>query len=227
MTQPYEGTDILELLTEATQYNNSIVRYIIKEAPALSDIVDFGAGIGTFPIILRNCGRNILCVEQDSRHKSILQSKGFQTYSNFIEIQNPPSFLYSLNVLEHIENDLEVLKSIYNHLPNNSKIFIYVPALNWLWTDLDDNVNHYRRYSRKTLKNTLEKAGFKVNKIHYCDFAGVLVTMIFKLLKRSSKKIRKSDIIFYDKFVFRVSQCLDPLFNKLAGKNVIAIAWKK
>ena len=54
--------------------------------------------------------------------------------------------------LEHIEDDNEVVADFYDFLPEGGKLLLYLPASNIIWTDLDNKVNHKRRYQKKDLE---------------------------------------------------------------------------
>ncbi|AFK04285.1 Methyltransferase type 11 [Emticicia oligotrophica DSM 17448] len=51
------------------------------------------------------------------------------------------------DVIEHIEDDKAFLASLAQYLPSGSHIFITVPAHQWLWSEVDDESGHYRRYN--------------------------------------------------------------------------------
>lgn len=71
------------------------------------------------------------------------------------------------DVVEHIEDDLGFLKMIYNYTQNNGLVYITVPAYNFLWSNEDKDAGHYRRYTTKSISETLIKAGFKIEYATY------------------------------------------------------------
>lgn len=89
------------------------------------------------------------------------------------------------DVLEHIEESEDALKTVYKHLKTNGHIIITVPAYNWMWSEWDDLHHHKRRYTRKLLLKELQKAGFTVNKLSH--FNTILFPLIF--IARSLIKI--------------------------------------
>lgn len=66
------------------------------------------------------------------------------------------------DVVEHIEDDHNFLKSINSFLVDGGLVFITVPAYNMLWSDEDVDAGHYRRYTLNKLESVLKKAGFKI-----------------------------------------------------------------
>jgi len=72
-----------------------------------------------------------------------------------------------LDVVEHIENDVEALTQWRSRMESGAALIVTVPALQWAFSKFDDDLGHYRRYSRKRLRETLESAGFRVER---CDY---------------------------------------------------------
>lgn len=66
-----------------------------------------------------------------------------------------------LDVIEHIEHDILFLKSLIdkNYVSEKTLIFISVPAHNFLFSDHDRFLKHYRRYNRNSLSKTINEAG--------------------------------------------------------------------
>lgn len=48
-------------------------------------------------------------------------------------------------------------------LKPNKKLFVFVPAQEILWTSLDEEVDHARRFDRHSLQVVLERAGFNID----------------------------------------------------------------
>jgi len=75
--------------------------------------------------------------------------------------------IYLLDVLEHINDQVAILKSAQNYLTQNGKILVTVPAFKFLWSPHDEFVHHVRRYTKAGLKKVLEDSGYKVERISY------------------------------------------------------------
>lgn len=189
-------------------------------------VIDYGAGNGEFCL---DSFQNVdfFAVEPDKYLKEKLRDKGINVLALKKFKNSSVDYVYSINVLEHIENDEEVLQEIYNVLAFNGKLLIYVPAFQFLWTGLDDQVKHFRRYTKKSLSNKLKKSGFKINSLKYADSVGFFVVALHKLLKRDVK-LNKRNIILFDKILFPLSRVLDRLlFESFFGKNIYAYAEKR
>jgi 2-polyprenyl-3-methyl-5-hydroxy-6-metoxy-1,4-benzoquinol methylase len=110
----YYGTDNLEAVANAVNYNNYLIQEIRRWCKITDKIVDFGAGIGTYSSALKEAGYNVLCVEPDADHQQRLHDKGFQCCSQLNELsERSVDFIYSLNVLEHIDDDQTYIQKIW------------------------------------------------------------------------------------------------------------------
>ncbi len=70
-----------------------------------------------------------------------------------------------LNVLEHIEKDLEALRNIRSTLDDGGCAVILVPSGPSLYNSLDQELGHVRRYSEQQLRDTMTAAGFDVEAV--------------------------------------------------------------
>ena len=85
---------------------------------------------------------------------------------------------------------------------------------------MDKKVGHYRRYSKKQLKELFSENGYKVNSCRYFDFLGYFAAFAYKYLN-SNGEIDTKSLVFYDKFIFPFSLFLDNFFSYFIGKNLI------
>ena len=81
------------------------------------------------------------------------------------------------DVLEHLDDDLQVLQALREQLRPGGRLLLTVPAHMTLWSDYDEVSGHRRRYSRPQLMARLSQAGFTVN---YCtEFMFPLLPLLF------------------------------------------------
>jgi len=68
--------------------------------------------------------------------------------------------VFMFEVLEHIEDDREILERVSRDLLKaRGAFFMSVPAKQWLYSRADKHYGHLRRYEKDDLKEKLEKAG--------------------------------------------------------------------
>jgi len=226
----FTATNELHNLKYAVNYNRFLKNLTLATLPTHEKhnlkILDMGAGIGTFAEMLKKDAFDVLCVELDKKQQEIIQEKGLKVFTSTDEIpDNSIDFIYSLNVLEHIENDTEEFIKWTKKLKNGGKILIYVPAFNCIWSSLDTKAEHYRRYTKKTLEKVFVSANIKIQKSEYVDCLGFFAALVYKFLNKNGELTKKS-LLLYDRIVFPLSTVFDKLFCNYFGKNVFVVGVK-
>jgi SAM-dependent methyltransferase len=227
----YSGLqELLNTENYLVNYNNSIVDHCVRKVPQPEVCIDFGAGIGTLSLLLKQkYGIEPIGVEIDEENLLYLTKRQLQHVKDINEVKSGVDLVFSSNVLEHIEDDVKILNIIKAKLNQNGYLFLYLPANMILWSDLDVTVGHYRRYSRAEIKEKLNALGFQIECIYYADSIGFFATLAMKLLGYNSEKGigSPSSLKLYDKYIFPVSKLLDAVgFKWMLGKNVVAVAKK-
>jgi SAM-dependent methyltransferase len=226
MEGQYSGVDILEALESAHNYNDYLTR-LIRESTESKDLIDFGAGIGTFSKRLRTAGYHVKCIEPDPLQRQRLEEQGFDTLENITSVaDDSASFIFSLNVFEHIRDDSVAIREIRQKLKPGGTLLIYVPAFECLWSSLDEKLCHHRRYTETTLRRLVEQEGFAIENVRYADCLGFISALVFHLFNRNASMLTATSISFYDHWLFPPSRVLDRLFDRWFGKNVYVLCRK-
>jgi SAM-dependent methyltransferase len=76
-----------------------------------------------------------------------------------------------LDVVEHVAEDVQSLSVVNDLLEPDGTLVITVPAFPFLWSGHDVVNEHKRRYTRATLRDRLERAGFQVTLLSYYNAA--------------------------------------------------------
>lgn len=201
---------------------------MIRKSTESKDLIDFGAGIGTFSNRLRSAGYHVKCIEPDPAQRQSLKEQGFDTLDNITSVpDNSASFIFSLNVFEHIEHDTVAIREVHQKLKPGGTLLIYVPAFECLWTSLDEKLFHYRRYTKTTLRRLVEQEGLTIEHVRYADCVGFIAALVFRLLNRSASTLTATTISFYDRWLFAPSRVLDRVFGRWFGKNVYVLCRKR
>lgn len=217
---PYTGVENLEVMAEARNYNTWLADLVVRNLGDGREYVDFGAGSGTFALMLADRGHIIRCVEPDAALSMRLLEAGLQAVDS-VDALDPISHLYSLNVLEHIEDDFGAAQKIFSRMEPGGTVFVYVPAFQVLYTTMDAKVGHYRRYSKQRLTEVFRQAGFVVDDVRFADSLGFFATLLFKWLGNRDGRLNRRSLLIYDRYVFPVSRLLDLLVSAFIGKNLM------
>ncbi len=138
-----------------------------------------------------------------------------------------------IHVLEHIEKDREALNIVHELLLPNGKVLIEVPALPFLFSVHDEMLGHYRRYTKKMIKNIVDTNKYEIKDIWYQDIIGVLGSFYFfkiKKTKLSSKdgvQLVKNQGNVYDKYIIPFENFIEKIIRFPLGLSITAIIQKK
>lgn len=139
----------------------------------------------------------------------------------------------ALDVLEHIDADVEALKTIYALLQPNGIAIFTVPACQFLWSSFDDINEHKRRYSSRELETKLSAVGFRIEKLtYYNTFLFPLIALqrlLDTLMKKNHQELIKvpSPVInSILEFIFGMEYHFIKYFRFPIGVSIIAICRK-
>jgi SAM-dependent methyltransferase len=221
----YGGVNNLEVLTEAVRYNRFLVDAGVGASSGSTTAIDFGAGTGSLSVATRRRGLDVKCVEPDTALQRRLREQNLAVYAGLADVvDGSQEFIYSLNVLEHIEDDKGALEALYSKLKPGGRLFLYVPAFDVLFSSMDRKVGHYRRYRRGGLTQIARGTGFVIERAEYADSLGFFVTLLYKVIGSRAGNLSPATVRFYDRFIFPMSRALDRLgLSRLFGKNLMAV----
>lgn len=225
----YVGKDL-----EAMSFADNYHRWIMAElAPYVGAIAaEIGAGCGNFTrLILETKVKELISYEPSADmfkllKESVGDEKRVKVVNEYFCPSVPHKFdsIFYINVLEHIGDDASELVTVHSKLNQNGHALIFVPALPALFSDLDKQVGHFRRYRKEGLADLIETVGFSIVKIKYFDIAGIIPWYInFVLLKN---KMSSGSVSVYDKTVIPFMRIIETLFTPPIGKNILLVARK-
>lgn len=126
-----------------------------------------------------------------------------------------------INVLEHIPQDMIALRNMKHFLKKGGKVVLFVPALPVIYGTLDKLVDHHRRYTKKTLGEVLEKAGFIIKDGYYMNMFGILTWFLAgRVLKQ--KEFHKEACHMLDRIVPSL-RTLESLGSPPLGQSLIMV----
>jgi SAM-dependent methyltransferase len=138
------------------------------------DLLDIGCGAGNMIHHLSRYG-TVKGVEMDPRPVAIAHQRGYDVDQGDATqglAYEDASFdvVTALDVIEHNEDDDAILREMVRVLKPGGHAVVTVPAFMWLWSHNDDINAHIRRYTAPELRDKLEAAGFRVQRMTYNNF---------------------------------------------------------
>jgi SAM-dependent methyltransferase len=93
----------------------------------------------------------------------------------------------SLDVIEHLEDDLAALRELRRTVAPGGALLITVPAYQWLWSGHDEINHHHRRYTRRSLQRVGEQAGWQQVRTTYFNSVLLPVAIALRVLDRDNR----------------------------------------
>ena len=215
---------------------DTIDRYLNKSDNA--KVLDIGCGTGVMLNALEEVGR---AYGMDMSDDAINFSK--EIFNGKVEKGSLPDqvpyeksffdLITALDVIEHVDRDIDSLKAIRSLLVPGGNVVITVPAYMFLWSSFDEMNEHKRRYTRTELKTKLVQAGFTIEKISYYNTLLFPVVFVVRMLNNILKRDGASDVDmpsrpvnFVLEKIFGIEKYLLRYFNLPFGVSVLAVVRK-
>ena len=218
-------------MSRARNYFDWQARLILPELGRR--VVEFGCGIGNFTARLAAC-EAIVAVDADAACVDILKQRfpridclvrdvGNQDVSDLARFR-PDSCLF-INVLEHIENDRAALCDAASILPPGGNVILLMPAFRSLFGPIDRNLGHFRRYSRRDIRELAGAAELQIEKIHFVNSIGFFGWWTnARIFRREAQS--ETQIAFYDRFIVPFLSHAEALAHPPFGQSILAVLRK-
>jgi 2-polyprenyl-3-methyl-5-hydroxy-6-metoxy-1,4-benzoquinol methylase len=194
---------------------------------ATEKILEIGAGTGTMTALYA-ATMDVVAVEPSDSARAILRANTNRLVNVVVteslsEAKNygPYNHAVLINVLEHVEHDVQLLREIKLLLNPGGTLTVLSPAHNMLYSKFDASIGHVRRYTRSTIKSTFQIAGYDNVESHYFNSLGAILWLIInRLLSMTSANSNQTSI--YDRVIVPISAKIDDLGIRPFGQSVIA-----
>jgi 2-polyprenyl-3-methyl-5-hydroxy-6-metoxy-1,4-benzoquinol methylase len=212
----------------------AITRLVAERNPRR--VLDVGAGSGFFAqhLLAHTAATEAYCVDisYDTEYRTELEGKAIHFLRSTGPLEADVALL--MDVLEHVDDDVGLLREYAQKVPASCAFVITVPAFNFLWSEHDEFLEHRRRYTLSHLKQVVTQAGLQVQHGLYY-FAGILpAAMLVRALRSRVRRgspprshlTRQSPLV--NQLLSGICQAELGImnFNRLAGLSVVCLAMK-
>jgi len=203
---------------------NRLINWTLKRYFGRAEtMLEIGCGTGfvldgihsAFPG-MRLHGSEVLIDGLSFARRRLPEADLFQMDARRIPYEKEFDVIGAFDVLEHIEEDRDVLGQMFQATKPGGGIIVTVPQHRFLWSAVDEYSYHKRRYTRKELVEKIENAGFRI--IRVTSFVMLLMPLL--LISRFLKCGKSRDYDPNEEFE------LNPALNKameivLSGELVV------
>lgn len=222
----------LELFTRAENWKSYLFSQV---APYLGPrVLEVGAGLGaTARALCRQDHERWTLLEPDAalaEQAALLCESGTLPSCCEVRIGTSESVtelfdttLY-IDVIEHIDDDLSEFHRAAGSLAPGGYLVILCPAHQFLYSEFDRRIGHFRRHSRRTYRKFMDDR-LRCVRMRYLDSVGVLASLANRLLLHQSTPTARQ-IAFWDTLLVRCSRLADPLTGYQFGKSILGI-WQR
>lgn len=226
----------LKLCKEQKKFNDWMYS---KMKPYLKgDILETGSGYGTFSEkIIRDFSGKVFLTEIDPNFMKILK-KSFRSErvrilkldldnkKDFSDLEIKFDSILSINVLEHVKDDIFALRMLKNILKPDGRIILLVPCHKFLFCSLDIAEGHHRRYSKKELEEKIKKAGLKIEKAFWFNMFAIPGRFVNGNIFQS-RRTHASSFRLFNNLIPILSFLEEKIFKNITGVSRITILKKK
>ena len=190
ISYPADGRDKYFALEDNSfwfKHRNNCIIALVKKYAKDNLFFDIGGGNGFISKGLKENGIQVCLVEPGIQGCLNAKKRGLTNVvcsdfenAGFKENTIPSAGLF--DVIEHIENDTDVLSNINKYITKEGYLLVTVPAYNFLWSREDSDVGHFRRYTLNSLRKKLDESGFEIVYSTYIFSFLILPVLLFRTL---------------------------------------------
>ncbi len=219
----------LDELDEHVPNYNEWLRSLVEPASA-GRVLEVGAGRGTFTLALLQTADHVVAVEPSDRGCAAisLTTEGDRRvtvvhgYCADAAALGPFDGAVLSNVLEHIEDDVGVLRELRSLVRPGGCVAVFSPAFELLMSDFDRSIGHVRRYRKRDLEQRFERAGFDIVDARYANVPGFFAwLLVARLLKKRPTDSAVSR--FYDRLIVPTTRWIESRVAPPFGQSILVI----
>ncbi|MEW6313109.1 MAG: class I SAM-dependent methyltransferase [Pseudomonadota bacterium] len=173
--------------------NRLILWALQKHFPQVRSLLEIGCGTGYVLAGIANAlpqlqlaGSEIYSAGLPFAARRVPQARLMQMDARAVPYADEFDVVCAFDVIEHIEQDEQVLAQMYQATKPGGGLLLTVPQHPFLWSQVDEAACHVRRYSARELRTKVQGAGFRVT------MTASFVALLLPLMLASRLKRRRA-----------------------------------
>lgn len=170
-------------------------RMLDSISPTRRVILDVGCGTGLWTAGLLEFGR-VIGADNARESLDICRERGLRDIVK-CDAESLPiapagcDAVTALGVIEHLDDDRALLLEVERVLKPGSCALFLTSAYKFLWSEHDEAAHHKRRYTRRSLREMVERANLEVLKISYVNFFLFVPILLVRMLRSFGRAGRR------------------------------------
>jgi len=209
----YERLFALEASHFWFRARNRLIQWALgRYFAAARSFCEIGCGTGYVLTAVREalpgaalCGSEVFAEGLPFAARRVPEARLMQMDARAIPYTEEFDAMGAFDVIEHIADDRAVLAQMRGALVAGGGLLLTVPQHPWLWSWMDDAARHVRRYTAAELRDKVEDAGFRVERV--TSFVSLLLPAM--MLSRLGRRRVRAEADPYAEFT------ISPAVNRL------------
>jgi 2-polyprenyl-3-methyl-5-hydroxy-6-metoxy-1,4-benzoquinol methylase len=226
------AADDLETIREARRYGAHVFELLRPYVGRR--VLEVGCGIGTMSQkltaladIVVGIEPNLACLERVE--DAVRNVPNFTLRPCHLEECDPLELaghrfdtVFCVNVLEHLQYDVEALTLFRDVIVPAGKVLVFVPAVMAAYGALDAELGHHRRYSRRTLSDAFAAAGLELLMLRYTNPLG-LIGWMYNTYVSKARVHSLAQVRLFERFVAPWALPLERAITPPIGLSLMAV----
>lgn len=194
-------------------------------------VLEVGAGLGEFADGFTGLDRYVVTdidpgavyrMKQRFAARPEVEVRQFDVAGKTI-LDQPVESLVSINVLEHIDDDVQALRGLARSVVPGGTLVLWVPGYQQLYGAFDRKVGHFRRYTPGTLATAVRAAGLDLELARPVNFLGAFAW--WAVVRRGGTQAPNPKLVaIYDRFVVPMTKRIEKLGHVPFGQSILCVA---
>jgi SAM-dependent methyltransferase len=161
-------------------------RYVLPPAC----VVEGGIGAGGNLLHWQSLGYEVFGLDilpesiENARRRGLTHVYQHDLHDPWPVMENSAQAVVLLDVLEHLRDPVTALQRAAATLDDQGKIIFTVPAHPWLFSEWDERLGHFRRYSMPMLRSEVKQAGLRLLEARPWNAVSLPIAAVLRTYRR-------------------------------------------